>query len=158
VDINVDINDNGKRKDWAKRKNERLSKREAKRWERTLFWKEQRKRQRQSPEGLAAKQRLAVERAFWELCRGLAQEDFAALMNMDDLRMKVYLYNHPKREAFHPEDNQIHWTVMHYLRAKSRKHIYMTGRIPKIDRYNHQIAVMISRIKWIARQYKEKSR
>ena len=26
----------------------------------------------------------------------------------------------------------------------------MTRRIPKIDRYNHQIAVMISRIKWIA--------
>ena len=120
----MDINDNEQRKDWAERKNKRISKREAKRWERTLFWKAQRKRQRQSPEGLAAKQRLAVERAFWELCRCLAQEDFAALMNMDDLRMKVYLYNHPKREAFHPEDNQIPWTVMHYLGAKSRKHIY----------------------------------
>jgi hypothetical protein len=104
---------------------------------------------------LAAKQGLAIERAFWELCRGLEQEDFAALMNMDDLRMKVYLYNHPKREAFHPEDNQIPWTVMHYLGAKSRKHIYMTGRIPKIDRYNHQIAVMISRIKWIASKKKD---
>jgi hypothetical protein len=76
-------------------------------------------------------------------------------MNMDDLRMKVYLYNHPKREAFHPEDNQIPWTVMHYLGAKSRKHIYMTRRIPQIDRYNHQIAVMKSRIKWIASKKKD---
>ena len=31
----------------------------------------------------------------------------------------------------------------------------MTGRIPRIDRYNHQIVVMISRIKWIASKKKD---
>ena len=64
---------------------------------------------------------MEVERCFWEMCKGLTGEDFAMLMNMDDLIDKIYLYNHQTREAVHPEMNQLPWTIMHYLGAKSRK-------------------------------------